>query len=360
MINKLKNPTFIYIVKRIISSIITLILILAVVTALLRLIPEEKLYDISQYNKIKASAGLTAAENFKNKQLFLYGRKDSFGNDISVFSSILKYIYWILPIPKEIPVRWNTDYTEVIKTIRVYSYFGKSITRNEYVLDMLLNRIGISFMISIISLILSYLISYPLGIAMAKKPGGIVDKIGNIFVVINYAIPALVFYMVINSFMGNANGIFGNLFSYIYMEDNPLSLIPPIFSLVFLSIPGISIWVRRYTLDEMSNDYVKFARSKGLSQNKIMYTHVLRNAMVPLIRSIPIAFIGAIIGSYYVEKIWNIPGTGALLISSLQGSSPDVACVQGLTVIYAALSMLAFLVGDIITALVDPRIRLKG
>ena len=113
-------------------------------------------------------------------------------------------------------------------------------------------------------------------------------------------------------------------------------------------------------VDELSSDYVKFARSKGLSENTIMYKHVFRNACVPLVRGLPATFLGAIIGSYYVEYIWTIPGTGILLIQGLQGSSPDVQLVQGLTVIYAALSMLSFLLGDIITVFFDPRIKLTA
>ena len=111
-------------------------------------------------------------------------------------------------------------------------------------------------------------------------------------------------------------------------------------------------------IDELSSDYVKFARSKGLSENRILYTHVLRNAAVPLIRNIPAVFIGSIMGSYYVEAIWGIPGTGGTLITGVQNL--DVAIVQGLTIIYALLGMLSFLLGDVITVFFDPRIKLTG
>ena len=112
-------------------------------------------------------------------------------------------------------------------------------------------------------------------------------------------------------------------------------------------------------IDELTSDYVKFARSKGLSETTIMYKHVFRNAMIPLVRNIPGTLLGAFIGSYYVESIWLIPGTGNLLINSLSGA-PDVPVVQGLTVIYAGISMLSFLLGDIITVFFDPRIKLQA
>ena len=158
--------------------------------------------------------------------------------------------------------------------------------------------------------------------------------------------------------MGRVDLIFGVFkFGTVYSDEKWQSLVPPIFCIVFLSIPGVSIWVRRFMVDELSSDYVKFARSKGLSENRIMYTHVLRNACVPLVRNLPATFIGAIIGSYYVEHIWSIPGTGSLLTGALSGN-PDVQLVQSLTFLYAALSMLSFLLGDIITVFADPRIKI--
>jgi oligopeptide transport system permease protein len=91
-----------------------------------------------------------------------------------------------------------------------------------------------------------------------------------------------------------------------------------------------------------------------------MYTHVLKNAMVPLIRNIPTVFIASIIGSYFVEMIWLIPGTGNLMVSALRAPRPNVPIIQGLTVVYSLLSMSAFLLGDIATALYDPRIKLES
>ena len=113
-------------------------------------------------------------------------------------------------------------------------------------------------------------------------------------------------------------------------------------------------------IDELTSDYVKFARSKGLSEGKIMYTHVLRNAMIPLVRNIPGTFLGAIVGSYYIETIWGIPGTGILLTTALSAADLDIPVVQGLTIFYAAISMISFLLGDLITVFFDPRIKITN
>ena len=352
-----KNSTFRYILKRILSSFITLLLLVAIVTALIRLIPDAKLYDYAVMQKLKAQAGEAAANRYFIVQMFKYGRMTIDGRKVSVIENIFQYIYYVLPIYKTIPYAWDNRYQTVKASWSGFIYLGRSIEESEFVTTIVGERMGISFNISIITVILTYIVSFPLGVAMAKKPGGIVDKIGSVFIVLNYAIPALVFYLLMNSVFGDKNGAFGAFdFGFFYEKGKPQTLVVPIFCMVFLSIPGIIIWVRRFMVDELNSDYVKFARSKGLSENRIMYTHVLRNACVPLVRNIPATFIGAIVGSYFVEQIWGIPGTGRLLISSL--NKLDVSAIQGLPVLYAAMSMISFLLGDIITVFFDPRIKL--
>lgn len=359
----LHNPTFLYILKRVLSSLFTLLLLIAVLTVLIRLLPDSKFYDLQKYRSLAGKkGGEIVAERYKITELYKAGRVDLNGNPIPVISTILKNWYYYLPIYKEVPFKWNLDYTEVAKNgyWKGFIYFGRT-SSGQFVLDMFKDRIGISFALSISITIFTYILSIPLGIAMAKKPGGAVDKIGNVFIVLNYAIPALVFYLAMNVLLGNANGPFGWAdFKFFYVEGELQTLFPPIFCAVFLSIPGVSIWIRRFMIDELSSDYVKFARAKGLPERTIMYKHVFRNAMIPLVRNIPGTFIGAIVGSYYIEYIWGIPGTGILLINALQSSTPEVPVIQSLTLIYAALSMLSFLLGDLITVFFDPRIKLEA
>ena len=358
IVKALSNDTFLYILKRVLSSLFTLIIIVAIVAVLIRLLPDNKFYSESTYAKLEGRLGTGIAENYKNKQLFIYGIVDINGNRVPVIRNVFQYIYYILPIPKEIPYVWNNTYTEVKKTWTGLIYLGRSINQSEFVTTIIGSRMGISMRISLISVLLTYLVGFPLGVAMAKKPGGIVDKLGTAFIVLNYAIPALVFYLFIKNWTGDKTGIWGWAgFGYFYDSEDWRTLIIPIFSIFFLSIPGLIIWVRRFMVDELNSDYVKFARSKGLSENRIMYTHVLRNACVPLVRNIPATLLSALIGSYFVEEIWSIPGTGRELVQALQGS-PDIPAIQGLTVLYAAISMLAFLLGDIITVFFDPRIKI--
>lgn len=356
VVGTVKNPTLGYVVKRILSSLFTLVLLVALVTLLIRLLPDEKFYDVKMYKQLYGKNKIVG-ERYLASQLFKYGITDLNGERKSVLYSIGLQIYYILPIYKKIPYVWDNRYTKVLKEWDGFIYLGRSLSLGQFVTDLVVERMGISMIISLLSVFLTYLIGVPFGIAMAKKPGGLVDKLGNIFIVLNWAIPAIVFYLVMRSIMGDKNGIFGwGDFGYFYDETKPiLSLIPPIFCVVFLSIPGITIWVRRYMIDELNSDYVKFARSKGISETRIMYTHVLRNSCVPLVRGIPGTFLGAIVGSYYIEAIWTIPGTGILLTNGIQKF--DIPVIMGLTVLYSAISMLSFLLGDLIVVLFDPRIR---
>ena len=358
----LHNATFLYIVKRLLTSLLTLILLAMLVTALIRMLPDTTFYDVKTYELLEAKAGTTVANRWRTSMLFSVGFVDMTGRRISIIESVGTLVYWILPIYKKIPIAWSTTTYEPIKFWEGLIYLGRSSSnRNEYVLDLISERMGISFTISIVVVALTYITGIPLGVAMAKKPGGVVDKIGNIFIVLNYAIPALVFYLLMNTLFGRILVDGSPLFNYYYDKESPfLTLIPPIFCVWFLSIPGLSIWVRRFMTDELSSDYVKFARSKGLSESTIMYRHVFRNAFVPLVRNIPATLLGAFIGSYFIEYIWLIPGTGVLLVRGLQGTIPDVQLVQGLTIIYGAVSMLSFLLGDIITVFADPRIKLEA
>ena len=358
----LHNRTFLYIVKRILASLLTIILLAILITALIRCLPDTLFYDMKQYNTIKGKGGVTIANNWRNMQLFKVGIVDLSGRRISIIESVGQFIYWILPIWKKIPIAWSTKTYLPTKYWEGLIYFGRSSSQNNmFILDLLASRMGISFTISIITVVLTYIVSIPLGIAMAKKPGGIVDKIGNIFIVLNYAIPAIVFYLIMNNLFGRIEINGNHIFHFSYDANSPvLTLIPPIFCVWFLSIPGLAIWVRRFMADELSSDYVKFARSKGLSERTIMYRHVFRNAVVPLVRNIPATFLGAIVGSYFIEYIWGIPGTGILLVIGLQGGVPDVQLIQGLTIIYGAISMASFLLGDIVTVFFDPRIKLEG
>ena len=142
----------------------------------------------------------------------------------------------------------------------------------------------------------------------------------------------------------------------LFYMDQPISWLLPIISMSIGSIAGYATWLRRYVVDEENQDYIKFARVKGLPGNFIMWRHVFRNAIVPIAINIPSDFLLMLSGSLVIESMYAIPGTGGLLIKSI--TAMDNPMVQVLVLLYGALSVFGVFLGDIVVSLVDPRIKL--
>ena len=138
--------------------------------------------------------------------------------------------------------------------------------------------------------------------------------------------------------------------------DDLSTWILPVLSLSLGNIAYYAMWLRRYMVDESNKDYVKLARAKGVPNAVISRRHVFRNAFVPLVQFIPTSVILTLMGSLYVESLYSIPGMGGLLVTAIQ--IQDNTLVQALVLIYASISILGLLTGDILMALLDPRISL--
>lgn len=109
-------------------------------------------------------------------------------------------------------------------------------------------------------------------------------------------------------------------------------------------------------VDELNKDYVKLARAKGLKNRTIMVQHVLRNAFVPMAQYLPSAILFTIAGSIYIESLYSIPGMGGLLVDVIKRQ--DNTMVQALVLIYSSIGILGLFLGDLLMALLDPRIKL--
>lgn len=136
------------------------------------------------------------------------------------------------------------------------------------------------------------------------------------------------------------------------------SYILPVIILALLSTAGEMIWVRRFMIDQASSDYVKFARAKGLSQKEIFRTHILRNAIIPLVQQLPQNVILTISGAVITETVFAIPGMGKMLPNSIKSYNNPM--VIALTFIFTALSVFSLLIGDLLVTVVDPRIQLQA
>ena len=117
-------------------------------------------------------------------------------------------------------------------------------------------------------------------------------------------------------------------------------------------------WMRRYMIDQQNSDYVKFARSQGLSEGEIFSKHISRNALIFLVHSIPGNILFSLTGAIITERVYGVPGIGNMLTESITAFNNGM--IIGVTVFYTALSIISMILGDALLAKYDPRVSLSG
>ena len=220
---------------------------------------------------------------------------------------------------------------------------------NAKITDIIGSKIGISMKVGIVSMLLRLPLGMVLGVLMARSKGGIADKLGNAYIVFIQAVPNAVYFIFIQLYGSDWFKL-----SMLYKEGDWTSLILPVISLALPSISSYAMWLRRYMVDETNKDYIKLARAKGVPNSTIWFRHVFRNSVVPMVNLIPGSILLTISGSIYVESLYSIPGMGGLLVDVIKRQDNNM--VLALVVIFAALSILGLLLGDLLMAIVDPRI----
>ena len=235
---------------------------------------------------------------------------------------------------------------------------GKSIRleKNQYVTDVIQKKMTVSMEIGLISLAISLVVGVVLGVAQARCKDRLLDHIGTGYTVLVNAVPHLVIYTII---MIAGASIFGLPMRYDATAPNPgLTKVLPIICLSIGSIAGYMLWTRRYMVDELNKDYIRLAKLKGLSDRKVMFRHVLKNAFVPLAQYLPYSILLTVGGSLLVETFFAVPGMGPELTKAI--SRYDLNLVQGIVLLYATMGILGVFLGDLLMTLIDPRIKLTG
>ena len=213
------------------------------------------------------------------------------------------------------------------------------------------SKMGFSFVIGIISVIMAYVLGLPLGLLMARHKEGLLDKLGTIYIVFIIAVPSLAYIFL---FKAIGTSVFGLPGSFNMESGSKLMFILPIVSLALPSIGNLMKWMRRYMIDQMNSDYVKFARSGGLSENEIFTKHILKNAAIPIVHGIPASVLMAMTGAIITERVYLVPGAGNLLTEAI--NKYDNGVIVGVTLFYAILTVVSVILGDVLMATVDPRI----
>ena len=305
-----------YILKRVLRSVLTMLIITVIVFSLLRLMPIEGYFE--NYDKLSQTQ-----IDVKLRDL---GLKD--------------------PLPVQL---WNYIKQVFQGDLGESNVFRKGVAITEIVGE----KIPISLQIGLISLAIALALGLPLGILMARSTRSkwkLWDKFGTIFIVIVQAVPAAAYHILIQ-FAGSQGSLH---LPMLFKQGDLRSYILPIFSLAIGNIAYYAMWLRRYMVDESNKDYIRLARAKGLPSGAISRRHMFRNAMVPLIQYIPNSILFTLMGSLYVESLYSIPGMGGLLVTVIKRQ--DNTMVVALVLIYAAISILGLLFGDILMAILDPRI----
>ena len=234
--------------------------------------------------------------------------------------------------------------TPVIKNCFVDDYTNVTVHKAG------LSKMGYSFTLGIIATILSYLIAIPLGITMALKKDKFVDKLGTLYIVFITAVPSLAYIFLFKSLGGKI----GLPTTFDMEKPTWLMYVLPIISLALPTIAGQMKWLRRYMIDQMNADYVKFARSGGLSEGEIFTKHILKNAIIPIVHGIPGSVLFALTGAIITERVYVVPGVGDMLTRAI--SAYDNGVIVGMVLFYALLTVTSIILGDVLMSLLDPRI----
>ena len=234
--------------------------------------------------------------------------------------------------------------TPVIKANYVDDYTNVSTYKSG------MSKMGYSFVIGIIATFITYMLAVPLGILMALKKDKFIDKLGTLYIVFITAVPSLAYIFLFKSLGGK----FGLPTTFDMENPTWLMYVLPIISLSLPSIANLMKWLRRYMIDQMNSDYVKFARSGGLSEGEIFTKHILKNAIIPVVHGIPSSILFSLTGAIITERVYVVPGVGNMLTKAI--NAYDNGVIVGMVLFYAVLTVTSIIMGDVLMSLMDPRI----
>ncbi|MFP5511958.1 MAG: microcin C ABC transporter permease YejB [Alphaproteobacteria bacterium] len=245
--------------------------------------------------------------------------------------------------------------------------FGTSYFRDRRVVDLVLEKMPVSISLGIWTTLIVYLVSIPLGIAKAVRDGQPFDVWTSGVVIVGYAIPSFLFaVLLIVVFAGGryldwfplrglVSDNWGDLPWYKQIIDYFWHMALPVISMVIGGFAGLTMLTKNSFMEEIGKQYVTTARAKGLTENRVLYGHVFRNAMLIVIAGFPGAFIGILFtGAMLIEVIFSLDGLGLLGFEA--AINRDYPVMFGTLYFFTLLGLIMNLVGDITYVMVDPRI----
>ncbi len=217
-----------------------------------------------------------------------------------------------------------------------------------------LSMIENSFVIGLIATAIAYALGLPLGMRMARRKDKLADKLGNLYIIFIMAVPSLAYIFM---FAALGTTLLGLPYKFANAQVKILAYVLPTISLALPQIGNLMKWMRRYMIDQMNSDYVKFARAEGMSEKEIFHIHISKNAFIYLVHGVPANILSCLVGAIITEGVYGVPGVGRLLTTAL--TQHDNGIIIACTVFYTFLSIISIILGDLLLAKYDPRISLS-
>lgn len=243
--------------------------------------------------------------------------------------------------------------------------FGYSSLTNRPVIDVIGEPLTNTIILNIAVNIVYLIIAIPVGIKMAVKRGSLFDNTWQVFSLATFSVPSfflglsLIFIFSITlgwlPISGMPNVVFLSGIDLYIGWLRHLTL--PVATLVIISLAGAIRYIRNAMIDALSQDYIRTARSKGLSEKVVIYSHAFRNALIPISTIVVGVVFSLFAGSAITEMVFSYNGIGRLLVSAV--IARDRMLIISLTLLFSVLNVVAVLVADIVYGLIDPRIKLK-
>ncbi|HET9260125.1 MAG TPA: ABC transporter permease [Acidimicrobiia bacterium] len=334
-----------YIVRRTLFAIPTLILISLIIFAILDLAPGDPTSNLP----------LTLPAEIRQQIQEALGVNDPF---------LVKWVNWMKLMFINEPINtvesiFNTCIGDCENRPRIISWSSRAPA-----LDIIWQRLPQTLWVLGIAFVIGTLIAIPVGVISAYKQYSAFDNVGTFVTMVGFSVPvfftgvlAIVIFSVwlgwFPSFYTTTHVVDWTSWESIWFQIE--QMIMPIAVLSLFNAAALSRFTRASMLDNLNEDYVRTARSKGLKENKVVMTHVMRNSMIPVVTLIALQVPGIFAGAIITEQIFRINGLGQLLIVSIGQS--DVPMVQTLTFMFAVLIVVFNLVADVTYGVMDPRIR---
>ncbi len=264
----------------------------------------------------------------------------------------------------------HVRFVEMIRNYAVFD-FGESLFSGRRVVDLVVEKMPVSISLGLWTTLIVYLVSIPLGIAKAVRDGSRFDVWSSSIIIAANAIPSFLFaILLIILFAGGSylewfplRGMVSDNWQGMSWPERIVDyfwhMALPLLSLVIGSFAGLTMLTKNSFLDQIRNQYVVTARSKGLTERRVLYGHVFRNAMLIVIAGFPSAFIGILFtGALLIESIFSLDGLGLLGWESV--IKRDYPVMFATLYFFTLLGLMLRLVGDLTYTLVDPRIDFEG